>query len=48
MFSWLKSLFSSALSRKKRNAEWDARFTQASADTKNTLPLEPENDPWRK
>lgn len=45
MFKKLGEFFKSAFSRKKKQEEWDARFTDTTRA--DNLPLDPAKDPWR-
>lgn len=40
-FSNLAASLKNAVSRKKRDAQWDARFTNPPADSSDALPLDP-------
>lgn len=41
MFSWFKNLFSAAITRKKQDEAWAARFTNPPAGSNKPLPLDP-------
>ncbi len=42
-FEKIAEFFRKAFTRKKREEEWAARFTNPPADNKNKLPLDPGN-----
>jgi hypothetical protein len=48
MFNWLKTLIRNAMTRQQERKQLEGAFDTAAADSKNALPLDPENDPWRK